>query len=202
MLKLPELAGSQCLFFTACGQVETEDKRIIRLLKKREFLLAKASGSRYVALFHGGARSRNERHLHVDVVLREFFDEPPPADVTSSIASVRTQLRKLYGCTIQAEFTGLYELRPLQVPAIIRKSLLSTRSDDISLTVTGGSLSVSGAPIYQIDWWRKRDSEDFRVRMEARAIKTINDSYLEDGFRTLESAFTAFARNAVLPARD
>jgi len=190
--RLPSFADTECRFLTVCGRVTTDESAILRWLSKQKTLEARyrRSGSTgYVYVFFGGKRGN---HLHIDVAASDFFLKRRPSP-THKIAEVRKALGRFAGYDINLGTRGVYFISQNKLPPFVQSTIAETTTvRDVSIKTTGGTLSVTGAPIETIRWRLREGEGDVRVELEAERTVTLDDGYLEGCLDVLDSAFEAF----------
>jgi hypothetical protein len=72
----------------------------------------------------------------------------------------------------------------------------------VTINMTGGKLSVRGAPIHTIRWGiSPGDKDEAWVSLEGTRRFTIEESYLEDAWNLIGAAFSAFIQKELPVAR-
>ncbi len=195
IVRLPSFADTECRFLTACGQVATDRSDVLKWLRGQKTMEAqyRRSGcTGYVRVMFGGKRGG---HLHVDVAAREFFlkHHRSPPRPTHKIAEVREALGRVAGYDISSRIAGTYFVDQEKLPPFVKSTIAETTSvRDVSIKTTGGTLSVTGAPINSIRWWLREDQDDALVQLEAEKTFALDEGYLEECLDVLDSAFEAF----------
>ena len=195
IIRLPSFSATECRFLSACGQVATDQSKVLKWLRGQKTLEAKYRRSgctSYVRVMFGGETGG---HLHVDAAARGYFLKnrrscPRP---THKVAEVREALGRVAGYDISSRIVGAYFVDQKKLPPFVQSTIAETTSvRDVSIKTTGGTLSVTGAPINSIRWWLREDQDDAFVQLEAEKTFALDEGYLEECLDVLDSAFEAF----------
>jgi len=201
-LRIPNLKRSRCRLLTACGLVLTEDPNSLRWLKEQqegEWWTGRAmvsGNSVYVrARFRG---SSGKQHFHVDVARADFFKSRghSPPKCTRRMSEIHGAIAHLFGQKIDVRISGSFDVREASLPPVIRSTLVEVQAGNLSIRMTGGTLSVRGAPIDRIAW-SLIGEKNAVVHLEGRSIVTIDESYLEGAIERLSSALRSFGSQRV-----
>ena len=193
-LRLPDLSDTSLRLLTACGELQIEDRVLLKWLAAQKPLEARfrVSGKTgFILVFFEKPEMR--QHLHIDVAPREFFGRKVPK-AANNLSQVKGVIQKLSGQAIKLDARGLYAVPRDDLPEFIRRSLaVETEAGDVSLRTTGGQMALRGTPVYQLRWWLGEDDGLAWIELKSRLKKEINDSYLVDICQVLDSAFSALA---------
>lgn len=191
VLRVPSFKHKSLQLLSLCGYATAEKLPIPKVRPgKSRFLSARATRDGQAVFVRAGhSRFRSQHHLHVDVAQEKWFDEPPKTD--AKIGDVLRIVEEVIGRELNVHLEGLFRVPTSGLPAIIRTTMVETRSDGIEIQMTGGKLSVTGAPVETISWSLDPHKNGARVTLEARTKVTVSESYLEDGVELIEGAFRA-----------
>ena len=65
---------------------------------------------------------------------------------------------------------------------------VESKSPKVSMKLTGGTFSVSGAPIQRLTWSLADDGKGIEVQLRSTLKATVNETYLVDLFRLLNES--------------
>ncbi len=193
-IRMPNLTGTHCKGLIVCGDVQTQDSRLLKWMKKQDDLLVRyrtRQGTCYIhAAFGGGERGKT---FHLDIFAKDFFlrgKAPPSSDRISDIVDAGSHLE---GHRVDAQIEGFFVMREADLPPIIWSMMVETKADNVAVKAVGGTFFVSGAPIETIDWMLGKDDEVV-IHLTASLSTTIDEGYLENALKLVDSAFETFVR--------
>lgn len=196
-IQWPTVAEASCQSLTVCGEIVADKKEIRQWCDRKlkdnwlAYRISVEHGPMYARIGLGG---KSGKHCHVDVAVPAFFDgDEPKADLTEADAAER--LNPLMGEKIEAAVRGVFTLPAANLPYIIKltQSIVATEGD-VSIRITGGTLSIKGTPIHRITWTLDEAEKDAKISMSAKTSLTISDSYLVEAFEVLKQGFATFIR--------
>jgi hypothetical protein len=190
-VRLPDLAKANCEFLVACGEIQTEDKKLLKWLAGQETLVArygKSGGRGVVQVFFDGTSGKS---LHLEVIREEVAAELPVK--MNRLTEVQKALNQVTGQEVDGRVEGNFAIPEDRLPPIIKSNLAETTAEGVSIRVAGGILAVSGSPIDSIRWWRVSGGM-VAARLAGRRRTTIAEDYLESALELVESAFEVFLR--------
>ena len=195
-IKLPPFTDTQCVSLTVCGEVRSEDPRILVSLKEQRTLIASydAAGKKaHVRVHTGGVKGR---HLHIDCVLSSYFAQSKQPAESNTLEDVLKFLSQFEGSEIDVGIAGSFELDLEALPerGIIRSLSREERTGDIAIRLTGGRLSVTGAPIDTLRWTLTDDERRILVCVHGNHSEHLDDGYLLRGLQWAEKHFELFVR--------
>jgi hypothetical protein len=192
-LRLPALTDKRCLLLAFCGSVVSEGNNPIEELSREKQMTArytKAGRTVFFRLWVGAEHPRN--HVDVAIAPRELFGRGQAPKVTHKIEEIQAAVAFLAGRPIQVDARGWFQVPQEELPSLIQSTLIQTEADEVQIRMSGGTLSVRGAPIHTIAWFIPSEGQPAQVTLEARTTMDFTESYLEDGLALIESAFNAF----------
>lgn len=189
---LPEIETADCKSFTACGRVVTRDKSLFKLFSgKRPLVAAVKHGRsrRYIRLCFGEAG-----HLHLDIAAPACFQGRWKPKPTHTWPHIQDLLSRFIGQKIQVRAVGVFALPLEKLPgsSLIRMLSVESKSPRVSMKLTGGAFSVTGAPIQKITWSLEDDGKGVEIRLRSSLEATVNETYLVELFRLLNESLQVF----------
>jgi hypothetical protein len=148
---LPEIEKASCQLFTTCGRVVTKDKSLRKLFPKKPFIASVKCGRlmRFVrlAIHEGGV-------LHLDVATPAYFEGRWNPKPTHAWPQIQTALSRFSGQAIEVRGVGVFLLPFARLPesSPIRALSAESKTPKMSMKLTSGAFSVTGAPIEKIMW--------------------------------------------------
>jgi len=181
-VKLPRFDNTACKNLTVCGTICSGEEGFLKELAKKRTMVARYrtnSGTAYVRVLTPG---RSGKGLHVDCALRDFFPKKKAPTVTHKKAEVIQFLNKAVGTTIDVGIGGAYVLGIHELPerGLIRSLAVGEETGGMKIRLTGGTFSITGAPIKTIRWWSIEKGKRVMVHLEARRTVKIDETYLQD----------------------
>ncbi|MBI3852394.1 MAG: hypothetical protein HY298_19230 [Verrucomicrobia bacterium] len=192
-LKLPSFRKSRCQMLTACGEiVDAADFSIERLVKKKTLSASyKAADERAsIRIFSGGKKGN---HLHIDIATPAFFGGKVPK-ATHKRSDIDAILNQVIGMKVNVGVRGMFVAPVESLPAdgVIRSLSVQKTSGKVGLKMTGGTVSVEGAPIRKMEWSLIQNGKRVRVAVWADKSQLIHEDYLVDLLKWIESTFDTF----------
>jgi len=189
---LPEIEKADCKSFTACGRVATNDKSLSKFFADKQPLVAlikHGRSQRFVRLCFGEAG-----HLHIDVARPTYFREGWKPKATRTWPQIQTLLGHFVGQRIQVRVEGVFSLPVERLPesGFIRMLSVESMLPNVSMKLTGGTFSVTGAAIQRIAWSLEREGKRIEVRLRSTVKATLNETYLEELFGLLSESLHVF----------
>ena len=74
----------------------------------------------------------------------------------------------------------------------IRMLSVESKTPKVSMKLTGGTFSVTGAPIQRISWSSAQGDKEIEVRLRSIVKRTLDEPYLEELFRLLSESLQVF----------
>lgn len=189
---LPEIEKADCQSFTACGRVVTGDKSLSKLFSRKQPLIASVKHGRslrFVRLcFDEGG------HLHLDVATSAYFRSRWKPKPTHTWQRIQDSLSRFADNGIQVRAAGVFVLPFDRLPesSLIRALSVESKTPKVSMKLTGGTFSVTGAPIQKITWSLANDGKGIEVRLRSMLKATVNETYLVELFRLLNESLQVF----------
>ncbi|MEK7677951.1 MAG: hypothetical protein AAB676_19140 [Verrucomicrobiota bacterium] len=185
---LPEIETADCKSFTACGRVVTRDKSLSKFFSGTRPLIASVKhgrSQRFIRLCFGEAG-----HLHLDVATPVYFQGRWKPKPTHTWPHIQGLLSRFIGQKIQVRAAGVFALPLEKLPrsSLVRMLSVESKSPKVSMKLTGGTFSVSGAPIQRLTWSLADDRKGIEVRLRSTLKATVNETYLVDLFRLLNES--------------
>src|SRR5436190_15569574 len=153
---LPEIENAGCKSFTACGRIVTRDRSLSKLfLGKRPLVASIKQGpsKRFVRLCFGEGG-----HLHLDLATPDYFPPQWKPKPTHNWIHIQGLLSRFIGQKIQVRIEGVFSLPFERLPesSFIKMLSVESKSPNVSMKLTGGTFSITGAPIQRIIWSSER----------------------------------------------
>lgn len=191
-IRLPNLAATNCGALIVCGPVQTTDSSTLKWMKQQRSILTRyRSGDESVyayAVFGGDPEST----LHLEASLGPSLPTQKKAERVKK-SDFQSVIERLRGERIDSGIEGFFLVEKKDMPPIIKTAIVETKADGVSIKSISGELSVRGAPISAIQW-HVSDEGDALVRLRARRMTVIDESYLESSLNLVDSAFITLVR--------
>jgi len=194
-LRLPDLVGSRCYYFEACGRLVDSKRRTkapkpsveiarVRLKKQTAFL-------RFI---QGAIKGPN--HLHVDLALTRTFTRNRPS-ITSTRAKITSEIANYQGRTLDMSLFGQFGTKVKDLPQT--SGVVFAGPAVVVSTINKAVVEVGGAHLIfrnegfvrTIDWQLDQKGRVF-VDILARCEVQVSPSYLEDLFVRLSNAHKTY----------
>jgi hypothetical protein len=180
---VPDLKSSGFEYLVACGRIRTPDTEICKWVKRHSeryyyYQFKVQSGLVYCRVDMD--LIKDYLHLHIEAGTREAFKKTPT--LRKSEIAIDHLLRPFLNWKITALVTGQFNVPVDRLPPIIHVTRnLAVEKAGVAMKMTGGTLSVDGAPISSIEWSMPDDGDaDAHVFMQGRTALKMSTAYLED----------------------
>ena len=188
---LPDIKKSNCKSFTACAHVGTKGRLPSKVFSgRRPFVASVNQGTsrRFVRLC-----VEKSGHLHLDVATPAYFPEWKPKP-THTWQQIQALLEHFVGREIRVRIEATFTVPFGKLPesGFIRMLSVESKSPKVSMKLTGGTFTVTGAPIQRIAWTLDPDGKAIEIRLRTIVKTTLNEGYLEDSFRLLNESLQVF----------
>ena len=192
---LPEFEAGYCRLVTACGELlgSNAQRKSIRTAKTKVARYRTQSGTALVRSWIYG--KGNTRYLHVDCALREYFPKDNIPKVTHTKAEVISIIERAVGHDIDVSIIGCFEVPMIKLPkgAIIRLLSEEQKTASISMKMTEGTFSLTGAPIETIDWRELKDKKSLlHVKIQGDIRSTVSEKYMCEMWEWINTQFKLF----------
>lgn len=197
-IRLPSLQQRDCLAFTACGEVKSDDPVIVRYFKKQkrewhQFRLKSKGKTLFISVAIGQSE-KGGLHCHVDFETPKFIRGKHATKGNSKSSSFFSLLRPLLGSEIHLAARCAFEVESNSLPPVIQSTRkMQGSSGGVQVKMIRGTLAVTGAPIERISW-TILDEENAAIVLSAKLKSVVSDSYLAEAFESMCSGFAAFMR--------
>jgi hypothetical protein len=192
---LPEIEKANCKLFTACARVVTKNKSQTKGSSVKDpfvAILKRGRSQRLVRLcIEGGG------HLHLDVATPDYFPKDRKPKATHTWPQIEALLGRYVGQEIEVRTGAVFSvpLHKLPESGFIRLLSMESESRKVSMKLTGGTFSVSGAPIQRIIWSLERDGKGVEVKLRSSVRVTLKETYLDELFGLLSESLQVFVLN-------
>jgi hypothetical protein len=192
-LHLPLFQDQYCTAITACGRIRG-DSISPKLLAKRRVMIASYAVPSGVAYMQILPTEKSSAHLHIDCVLASCFREGNVPKVTHKMSTLQNLLKHAVGLEIDVVVIGTFVLSLSELPeqGLIRSLFVEQKMGDIAVRLTGGTFSISGAPIKQVRWSIQGKDGKAHVEVRAETSKRIEENYLPSLVDWVNDQFSLF----------
>lgn len=194
-IALPDFKGGHCQLVTACGELlgSTAQSKSLRAAKLRVARYRTPLGT---ALVRAWIVSKDDkRYLHVDCALREYFPKGRVPKVTHTKAEVTRIIERAVGRDIDVNIVGCFKVPMGKLPegGIIRLLVEEQKTASISMKMTQGTFSLTGAPIKRIDWRESKDKKRLlHVIIEGGIRSTVSEKHMCEMWEWIDKQFKLF----------
>ena len=194
-LKLPDLVGSKCYYFEACGRLVGSKRRkeapepsveIARVQLKEQ--------TAFLRFVQGGDKGPN--HLHVDLALTRAFTRKRPT-INSTRAKISSEIANYNGRTLDMSVFGQFGTLSKNIPqtsgvVFAGPSVVVSTINNIVVEVGGAHLIFRNEGFVRTIDWQLYHKEMVFVDILARCEVQVTPSYLADLFARLSNAHKTY----------
>jgi hypothetical protein len=191
---LPTFTNVYCQQLTACSRVLTKDKTLLQLFEKEPTMITVATQAKKKLFIRVGLDEG--AHFHVDIATRSYFGARNVPKPTHNWETVQKFWIRFLNQKIKLRGVGYYRvpIADIPEPGLIKSVSIESKSGDVGLKLTAGTITLSGAPIQQLRWSLKNEGKKVVVELETRREQVLSEVYLLDALKTVDDAFRVFVR--------
>lgn len=196
-IKFPEFKSPECLYIATCGRICDMHSERCDALQNLPFKVANYDTRRGRAFVRVTARGDLKDRLHVDCALGEYFGSGKLPVATGPLDEINDSLTEFLNLEFESSVTACFQVRLDTLPerGYIRSLSREERSGDISVGLTGGRVSISGAPIEYVEWFLDEDRANVRVFLEGAITDKFDEMLLPRLSNWAEKQFNLFVRD-------
>jgi hypothetical protein len=196
-IELPRLEKTACKLLTACGRIQNPAGQLLKVMKRHHKLVARYRAGGVGAYVRVMLCGKSGDHLHIDCALEEFFrqgESMKPPKATHPKSKVLRLLQEAVGSRIDVLVSGVFllDLENLPQRGFIRSLMATQGSTGLTMKLTGGNLSITGAPITNIRWSLKQDQSHVLVDLKGRRSVQVEGCYLQESLNWLNEQMVFF----------
>ena len=181
-VKLPKFEGKYGLMVTACGQLKGTNVAPGSAGREKKPRVARYQTPSGIAFVRSWFAGKTKRHLHMDCALGSVFRHRPKPKTTHRKAEVLQLIEGVLGKKIDVHITEHFDIPFGDLPktGLIRSLSPKQKSGDMTVKLTGCSLSLTGVPVTSIRWNIRKEGKKriVHVCIEAERSETISEQYL------------------------
>lgn len=137
----------------------------------------------------------NSGHLHIDIALRAWFKNPPKSN--TPLKKFRQILARFDGLAATGYQHGIFVIPVRSLPVagglvFVGNSGVKLNTGTTEIELTGATLTFRKALINKIQWDLVDDSEVFLAIDTKRRDLTIDNNFLADALRFLDTAVATY----------
>jgi len=193
-IELPKFEKTYGVMLTVCGKLKGRASKIKAIRERKKVRVARYRSAAGTAFVRGRLVKSGGLYLHLDCALGKVFSEKPK--VTHSKAEVLEIIKDVRGLEIEAGIIAYFEvpLADLSETELVGALLTEQKIVDMSVKLTGASLSLMGTPVKKIDWgiYERKKTEMVVVRMRAERPIKVDDKYLSESWNWIDEQFLLF----------
>jgi hypothetical protein len=179
-LRLPTFKTTKIRAITACGKVESDSPAVNEILKTQKDMTAKYvidGNDIYFSLLFGG---KTGKHLHMDCVFPTFIKKSKLPKITNQIDDVLNRISDFNGVKVEVGVVGLYISPVAEIPekCLIRSLTTEQKTGDISIRLSSGSFTISGAPVTKMSWSMDENKNEAMINLQAEKQEVVDAEYL------------------------
>jgi hypothetical protein len=132
--------------------------------------------------------------LHLDVATPAYFPQGGKPKPTHTWRQIQALPGRFGGHEVQVRSEAIFSIPFHKLPesGFIRMLSVESKTPKVSMKLTGGTFSVTGAPIQRISWSLAQGGKEIEVRLRSIVKRTLDEPYLEELFRLLSESLRVF----------
>jgi hypothetical protein len=195
-IELPRFEGEYGLMLTVCGKLKTIDPEV-QSETPRKVPVASYESPAGKVFIRVSLTGKKEKHLHVDCAVEKLFSsKTPKPKVTHEKDDILKIIESVSGKEIDCHIEAHFDIPILDLPesGLIRSLCVEQRSADLSMQLTGGVLSLTGAPVRRIRWnmLKKHEKSTVHVCIDGERSMLISERYLSESWEWINEQFSIF----------
>jgi hypothetical protein len=191
---LPEFKGSHCKILMLCGQLQAADKELTDWIKKQKTLITTYEDARKKIFLRSMMGGKSGKHVHVDVAHPDWFQEEDAPKANQPLEAFQKRFERVQGSEIAVKIAASFIVKASELPerGMVRSMAIETKTGDLTIKMTSGTYSLSGAPITGVRWSKVEESDEFRIKIDAERTVKIGENYIIDQFLWSEQMLNTF----------
>ena len=179
-LRLPTFKTTKIRALTACGKVESDSPEVNDILKTQKDMTTKYvidGNDIYFSLLFGG---KSGKHLHMDCVFPTFIKKSKLPKINHQIDDVLNLISNFNGIKVKIGVVGLYISPVAEIPenCLIRSLSTEQKTGEISIKLSSGSCTISGAPVTKMSWSIDDKTNEVMINLQAEKEDIVDEEYL------------------------
>ena len=132
----------------------------------------------------------------MDCALKSFFPKDKSPVIKNKKEDVLDVVKVVIGEQIEARVVGCFKIAQNELPdlGVISSMYTEKKADtNVTLRITGSTLSLTGVPVDKIVWWESdSDNGMLGVRIEGSMVTEITEDYLFRMWEWIREQFSLF----------
>ena len=193
-LILPDLFGTGCFYFEACGKL-LGSKGPRQLGPKVARVRLKDRRAAYLRLIEGGDKDPASRHLHLDLAVVRAFTTRPKIRYTR--AAIDKSIARYFGEKVDVTIRGQFGFHLADIPA--GRGLVFAGPNEALSVINGTTVEVTQAYVVLRDddfaqaiEWQLYAGKTVFVDILARRVIEVSPSYLAELFMRISKSISLY----------
>jgi len=198
-ISVPDLCDGDVRLLSTCGVIRTKDKALHKVAADHSetwhtYHVSKPSGTILVRVSLDS--EKDYIHFHIEIATKDWFPKGKVPKPSKEAKPLNELLAPFQGQSVEVEFAAEFQVSVDRLPAFVHAVQgFSITQDGVSVKMTGGLLSVEGAPISRIQWFTKEESKQhLAVVMMGSAVLLFANTYFIDCLRRVTSYSDTFIK--------
>ena len=190
----PSFSKTDCILLHVCSEVSKKQSLKALLAKKRAYV-AQYRLKKGIALIRIEFGVHPKSHLHIDCVLKKYFQSKDSPKVTTKISTIESQLNGFLGSNVKSDIRAIFVMPITKLPTdgLISSMMHEGKMGNFSIRLTGGNFTIEGSPVSDIKW--SLSPKRSKVMIEIRAEKQIlgvGNNFLKEQFQWISEQLNLF----------
>jgi hypothetical protein len=196
-IALPDLHADKVDGLMICGSIKAKDKSLRKWAASHErdwyiCYFGKKSNRLFCRVTFDKYKDRI--HFHTDLATKDWFSSGKVPEETEDGPEFEKLVAPTFNLEMTADVSLDFRAKRGAWPSIMALTQkLSVERDGLTIKMTGGTLSVEGAPVNAIFWAiDPKDDTQARVSMRGAITLTMSENYIQDFYQSMKAYSDTF----------
>jgi hypothetical protein len=191
---IPDLYAAHADLLTTCGTIATKSKKLHKWASDHDqeyyyYHHGTANGDLAVRVSLDSNKNKGTIHFHIDIYGKSCFPAGQLPEPSQNAPTFEDLLAPFLGHTVDVTVFIDFFLALSRAPSfisVIAKQAVS--KDNVSIRMTGGVLSLEGAPVETIRWSvDRKDEKRVLISLIGHTLLKYSDAYFKECFQLIMS---------------
>jgi len=188
-IEIPDVFGAGLINLTACGEIRPKgDEQLQKWVKDHsdKFFIYRVVPPNGEELVYRVSLDdfKDFLHVHVDFATKEFFEGRKFPEASKNVPTFDDLLHPFVGRELQVDISADFIRKLDDLPSTITFiSKASVKTKELTIRITGATLSIDGSPIEKVSWMMDADQSRATINMHGKTALQFAATYFVDCLR-------------------
>jgi hypothetical protein len=204
---IPELYAAEIEGLLTCGEIKTKNKALLKWAKEHDkqwYVYHQKTTSGLivtrVSLDVHHTKNSDRIHFHIDIVTKEWFISGVPSP-SKHVPDIDDLLAPFVDQDVVVDVMINFPIDLANAPPIVTITQeFYVKDGDVSMKMTGGTLTVEGSPVSKVQWQSSKDNKRVFVSISGSTTLKFSTSYFDECLQLVSSYASTFLQKAEIRA--